>query len=433
MTIYDYINSEVNKYAKPIELEEGWSWSMKDHLRRSFLYLNSQFETKNEDRTLRPNKNICLAILNVQYRTEGFDVKDIELFVDNSDLYYRSTLSRKFHNKWALENGIDEAIDDSVTSYCNYGGVLMRNKGESKPDVVELRTLKFCNQRNILGSPFGIRHGMSQAELREMEKAGWGDSKNGATISIEELIVLAKKEEDDEIELTEVYGTLPKEWIDDNMFDADDESKDVMQMQIVAEYQDQNKQSHGVTLFSALVPDIDKVFKYLKRDKVEKRAVGRGGVEELFEPQIWTNWNEIKITEMLESASKTLLLTDDPAIAAKHKSGLKDMDNLEIIDASAGQGKGIWQMDTFPRNLEKFNSSVESWQQQAQLLGSASDPDMGEAPSAGTPFKSLELQTVTGRGMHTYRQGQIASFWDDIYRDWILPHINKEIVKDQSF
>jgi len=90
-TIYDFIEEQEKAYEKPITLEDGWDWSMKEHLRRSFLYLNSQFEQKNEDRDLRPNKNIVLPIMNVHYRTEGFDVKDIELFVDNPDEYFKIT------------------------------------------------------------------------------------------------------------------------------------------------------------------------------------------------------------------------------------------------------------------------------------------------------------------------------------------------------
>ena len=66
-TIYDFISQQKNSYQKPIQLEDGWSWSMKDHLRRSFLYKNSQFEEENENRYLRPNKNIILAIRNLVF------------------------------------------------------------------------------------------------------------------------------------------------------------------------------------------------------------------------------------------------------------------------------------------------------------------------------------------------------------------------------
>ena len=95
MNIYDYIKEQEVAYQKPISLTDGWDWCMKDHLRRSFLYKNSQFEEENENRNLRPNKNIVLAIRNVQNRLEGFDVKDIDLYVDDADDYHLSLLTRK--------------------------------------------------------------------------------------------------------------------------------------------------------------------------------------------------------------------------------------------------------------------------------------------------------------------------------------------------
>lgn len=425
MTIYDFITQEKTSYLKPVDLEDGWSWGMKDHLRRSFLYKNSQFEEQNENRTLRPFKNIILAILNVQYRTEGFDVKDIELYVNDIKKHFKSFLVRKFHNVWALKNFIDTFIDQLVESYCDYGGVLVRKTSESRPEVIDLRTLAFCNQRNILAYPFAIRHSYSASQLRKMKK--WGDTNYGATMDIEGLINLVRKEEKKEIEVFEVHGNMPVEWLKDNTDNSESE-KDVPQIQVVSFYQDQNKQSVGVTLFKHREPELP--FKFLARDEIKDRALGRGGIEELFEPQVWTNWDEVKVTEMLEAASKSLVITDDRTLAAKHPSGLKDMDNLELIEV--GEGKTAKIMDTYPRNLTLFNDSLERWQQHAQLLGSANELT-GEAPTSGTPFKLYEANLIEAKGTHKYRQGKIATFVDEIYRDWILPYIGKEITKGTKF
>lgn len=424
MTIYDYITEKEVEYIKEIELEDGWNWSMKDHLRKSFLYLNSQFDEHNENRELRPFKNIVLPILNIQFRTEGFDVKDIELYIDNSDKYYKSLLIRKFHNnKWALDNAIDTFIDELVASYCTYGGMLARNTNKARPGVVDLRSIVFCNQTDILNYPFGIKHEFSFAELRKMKK--W--DKN----AIEKAIALAKKEEKDMVEATEVHGELPKEWLGEESTDEESE-EDVGQIQVVTFYKDDAGNKVGITLFSNKEPKLP--FKFLRRDKVSNRALGRGGVEELFDPQIWTNWNEVKVTEMLEAASKMINLTDDPGVAARHPSGLKDVENMEFIEIkSSPSTKGIWQMDTTPRNLAVFNDTLDRWHERAQLLGAGSDPLLGETPTAGTPFKLFEAQQIESKSLHRWRQGQIAVFMDEIYRDWIIPHIAKEIVKDQSF
>jgi hypothetical protein len=423
--IFSLITEGQKEYEKPITIEEGWDWGMKAHLRRSFLYLNSQFEDNNEDRKLRPNKNIVLPVLNVQYRTEGFDVKDIELYINNSDEYYKSLLIKKYHEKWAVANGLDTFIDEMTESYCTYGGTLVRKTNEARPEVIDLRNLAFCNQTNVLAYPFAIRHKYSASQLRKANKK-WGQEAYGATIDIEGLIALTKKANDKEIEIFEVHGLMPKEWLGDADYNEED-SEDVNQVQIISFYQKEDGQKVGVILFRKREPELP--FKFLSRDKVEGRALGRGGVEELFESQVWTNWNEIKITEMLNSASKTIHFSDDPTF--KSRNNLGAVENNEVL--SVQEGRRIQQIDTYPRNLQVFNDSLERWNQTAQTLGSASEALMGEAPTAGTPFKLYEAQQIEGKGMHKYRQGKLAVFMDEIYRDWILPHLGREIVKEQHF
>jgi hypothetical protein len=397
---------------------------MKDHLRRSFLYKNSQFEEENSDRNLRPNKNIILAILNVQYRTEGFDVKDIQLYIDNPDEYYKSFIVSKFHDRWALDNQIDTFIDEVVESYVDYGGTLVRKTDGFRPEVIDLRSLAFCDQTNILANPFCIKHSLSPSQLRDYDK--WGDAKYGATIDKEALILLCKDEK--RIDIYELHGTLPKEWLLDSEVAAQETKRDIQQIQIVAYYQDQNRQERGVTLFKHREPILP--FKFLSRDKIYGRALGRGGVEELFEAQIWTNWTEVKVTEMLEAASKMIPVTNDPTLIGKHPTGLKNIDNLELIEV--GEGRQLSILNTYPQNLTVFNNAMDRWEVHAQQLGSTGDVLLGEAPSSGTPFKLYEAQAMEAKSMHRYRQGQIAVFIDEIYREWILPDISKKLSNAQT-
>ncbi len=426
-TIYNFLRKQEVDFQKPITIADGWDWSFKDHLRRSFLYKNSQFEEENEDRDLRPNKNIILAIRNVQNRLEGFDVKDIDLYVDDADQHHLSLLTRKFHDKWVLENAIDTAIDESVDSYGDYGGVLVKNINEVKPQIVDLRTLAFCNQKNILAYPFAIKHSFSPAQLREAgDTLGWGLDSNGATIDIESLITLCKDEK--EIFAYEVHGLMPKEWLDKQR-QTEESKKDLPQIQVVAYYKKENNNEQGVTLFRKREPKLP--FKFLPRDEIKGRGLGRGGIEELIEPQKWTNWDEIKVTEMLESASKMIGVTNDPTFSAKHPSGLKDVDNMEFLEVQ--EGKEVRILDTYPRNLNVFNDSLERWEIHARLLGSASEGLLGETPTSGMPFKLYEAKNIEDKSMHVFRRGQIAVFWEEIYRDWILPYFSREIAQDQSF
>ena len=431
--IYNFVIEERVGYTRSINISDGWDWNMKEHIKRSFLYKHSQFERDNENRDKRPFKNIVYSILNIQYRTEGFDVKDIEIYVNNAEKYYKSFLVNKFHENWALKHEMDTFIDDVVTSYVDYGGVLVKNVGE-QPEVVDLKTIAFCDQTDILSGSFAIKHNFSPQQLRDHAKDGWGNSAKGATISIEALIGISEREKTNDeiknstpgkyIEVFEIHGIFP-----DNLLNGRDveDAKYTPQIHIVAFYKDASDQEIGVTLFSAREPELP--FKFLSRDKIQGRALGWGGVEELFESQVWTNYSEIQIREMLELASKTFFKTTDPRF--KTRNNMINADNGQIFDLQ--EGKDINQIDTTPRNLVVFTNALDRWNEHANKIGAAGEILQGEQPSAGTPFKSLEAQIIESKSLHLWRQGKIATFIDEIYRDWIIPYIQKEIVKGKKF
>src|SRR3990167_8801867 len=58
---------------------------------------------------------------------------------------------------------------------------------------------------------------------------------------------------------------------------------------------------------------------------------------------------------------------------------------------------------------------------------------MGEPPTAGTPFKLQELVTNESRGLHDFRRGKFAKHLEEIYKDWIIPHIQKKITDGAKF
>jgi hypothetical protein len=67
------------------------------------------------------------------------------------------------------------------------------------------------------------------------------------------------------------------------------------------------------------------------------------------------------------------------------------------------------------------------------MLGSAHDPALGIESGSGVPFRAQLQQVQQGMSVHEYRRGKYAKFIEEIYKDWILPFISKEITKDQSF
>jgi len=435
-TIFDFITQEETNYKMPIPVADNYDWSMKEHIYKTVMYKNSQYTQGNDNN--RPFKNIIRPILNLQYRAEGFDVKDIDIYVDDHRNFYKSFLVKKFHDRWAREQGMDTFIDELVESYVDFGGVLVKQIDNARPEVVPLQSVAFCDQTDILSGPLSIRHYFSPDQLEEMGKVGWGEESNGATHSIEDAIDLAEQHKNvgqmgkeqanipgKYIEIYEVHGNLPTRYLKDEMDDGDENY--ASQIQIVAIYNDEKGNHRGVTLFRK--EEKESPFKLLLRDEVYGRALGFGGAEELFQPQIWINYDQIRVKGMLDAAAKILYKTTDPTFAKRQK--IKDLDNEEILDIA--DGTDIEVMDTTPRNIGLFEKNVMEWEEHAQQMGAAQNPIMGEEPKSGTPFRLQALVTQEAHSLHKYRQGKLSVFVEEIYRDWILPHIAREILKGDEF
>jgi hypothetical protein len=425
---YDYILAEATNYkTQHISLADNWEWSMYEHVRRSFLYKHSKFSEGENDGD-RPNKNIVRPILNVAYRSEGFDVKDIEPFVDSEADYYKSFLVRKYHPKWARNNDIDTFIDEMVESYVDYGLALIKNVGNVAPKVTKLQDLAFCDQTDILSGAICELHNMTPSEMMEMK--AW-DSEQ-----VENAIVMAEAEKTNTqvegkknktpskyIEVYELHGTFPAYWLKDEVGE-----EYIPQVHYVCYYEDKKGKKHGITLFSAKEPKPR--YKALKRDDVYGRACGWGGVEELFDPQMWTNYNQIQLKEMLDASALMLLKTSNKAFAEEN-ANLEDMEKGQVVYMEEGQD--ISQVIFQPINKQLFEDSVTQWEQHARTMGSADEPLLGTRAPSGSPFALEALTVQESKGLHNYRQGKVATFLGEVYRDWSLQFLVNDMNKGQKF
>lgn len=431
--VYDFITQNEAEYkTNRVAITQNWDWNMWEHVNLSTLYKNSQFSEGNNDGN-RPFKNITRPLLNLQYRAEGFDVKDIVLFIDDPVLYFKTFLIKKYHEKWARENDIDTFLDELVESYVDFGGVLVKDVNEKRPEVVPLARLAFCDQTDILGGPICEKHFYSVSQLRDMK---WDKD------AIETVITLAEPYKDSAttgnkknktpskyIEVYELHGTLPTDWLGETDSDVNenDSNEYTGQLQIVTFYKDTKNTKQGITLFKG--KEKKKPYKFLARDKIYGRALGLGGAEELFEPQVWTNYDIIRIKGMLDQASKIIYQTMDAAYANRNTTtGLENGEILITTDPN-----GIRQINNQPINMAAFEKSLVDWDAHASSMAGASDALMGETPSSGTPFQLQALVTQNGMELHTYRQAKLAVFVSDIYRDWVLPYISRQITNGTTF
>jgi len=431
--IFEYIEQQEGLYKKDIEINDIWRWSMREHIEDRSIYKNSNIRGDKKKGTINevPVKNIMRPILNLKYRAEDIDVKDITLYIDDPELYHLSFLIKKYHDDvYVIENDLDTFFDKVKESKIDLGGGLAKNIGKGKPEYVPLESIAFCDQKDMLNAPIGLLHSYSPAQLKEFEKKGWGSKANGATTTIDDLITIVANDKGDipgpDIKVYEVHGVLPKEYLDDERQEQDEY---VQQIQLVSFYKNEKGDRNGLILFRK--KEGKSPFKMALTEEIFNRSLGWGGIEELMEPQIWTNYCEVIKKEFLDSASKTIITTDDPTIAAKHPTGLKDMDNLEFLEVQ--EGKTAKTLDTYPRNITLFDNAVADWWEHSQELGSATPALRGQSPASGTPFRLEERVVMEGKGIHEYRQGKYAKWIEEVYKDWIIPFISKKITEGTKF
>lgn len=423
-TVFEYIkNQETNWGVARVPLTNSKDWNMKEHIERCTAVANAWFFTGKNDGN-RPYTDIVTPIINVAFRSEGFDVKDIVPYVDSMKDNYKSFIVKKLHPKWARDKQLDTLIDDVVESSVIYDLVILKKTPDSI-ELVDLKTLAFCDQVDVISAPICIKHQYTPSDLLNF-KGIWNDK------SIEQAITLASetytnaiagdqtvKTPSKYIEVYELRGYLPKKWIDDTA----DLYEYTYQTHIVC-YYTSNNADVGISLYKGLDAPMSDNFKILKIDRIRSkgRACGRSIVESLFEPQLWANYSGIKIKNLLDSAV-TLFQTESEELRNQKLSDLKD--NTILVHET---GKPVTRVDGSLQNLTAFQNYQISQENNARIIGSASDAQLGTNPTSGTPFALQSLVVQQGQGIHEYRQGKIATFFADIvYPSWIIPELMEYI------
>lgn len=428
-TVYEFIVSEeANFKTNRVPLTNSKDWNMHEHIERCTNVANGWFHLGKNDGE-RPYTDIVTPIINVAFRSEGFDVKDIVPYVNDADNYYKSFLIKKFHPQWARKNEIDTFIDDLVETSIIYDLALIKNVNNVRPEVVPLQSIAFCDQTCVLSGPICIKHQYSVSDLLDF-KGKWDNNKIDEAVTMARYSKAVSSANDQEvktpgkyIEVYELHGLFPKYWLKDEEGD-----EYVPQLHIITFYVSEDGKKNGITLFSG--KETKPVFKALKIDKVKSfgRACGKSIVETLFEPQVWTNYSGIKIKALLDSAITVFQSSSD-------ELGNQKLTNLRLNTILKHEpDHPVTKLTSDLGNITAFTNDQTKRENDARILGSASDAQLGTNPVSGTPFALQSLVVQEGQGIHEYRQGKIASFVaDELYRDWILGYLVKEMNSGKSF
>lgn len=431
LTPFTYIKQEESNWKiTRVPITSSKDWSMFEHIERCTNVANGWFHTGKND-GLRPYDDLVTPIVNVAFRSEGFDAKDIVPYVNQASKDHLSFIIKKYAPQWNRKVELDTIIDDVVETSVIYDLVIVKNLKGKLPEVIDLKTIAFCDQVDVLSGPLCIRHEMSIADMLDM-KGKWDDT------AIDNAVVQSKAERtvhiaggqttktpSKNIVVYELRGMLPESWI----IEGGSNEKYVNQLHYVCFYKS-NGNEEGISLYKGKDKKLSDNFKTLKIDRVRSkgRACGRSIVESLFEEQVWNNYSAIKIKALLDSAI-SVFITDSDELGVKK---LTDLKNNTILKQS--KGDVTQKLDGSLQNLTAFTNYSQDLQTKARIKGSASDAQLGTSPTSGTPFALQNLVVQQGQGIHEYRQGKIATFFaDQLYRDWILQMMVDDLDQGKNF
>lgn len=430
--VFSYIKTEENAWkTQRIPITSSKDWNMFEHIEKCTNVSNGWYNKGNNDGN-RPYDDITTPVIDYAFAAEGFDVKDIVPYVDSVKENHKSFIIKKLHPQWAREKRLDDFIDEVVENYLIYGlSLVKKNNKEKKPESVPLNTLAFCDQVDVLSAPICIKHYYSIDQIKEMEGT-WENIDLAISLAPTKKKVKLANDQDVEvsgknIEVYELRGTLPKEWITENY---EDRGKYTPQMWVVCFYQDKEGNKNGITLYSGIDKPIKKNFKAIKMDatKTIGRACGKGIVERLFEPQKWRNYSAIKLKDLLDSAFN-VVITDSAEIKNQKLKGLKS--NTIITQE---KGANTQRLTSDLSQIQFFQNYGIQQENSGRTLGNANEAQLGKNPTAGTPFALQDLVVQLGDKPHSYRQGKIATFFsDELYQDWILQWLVDDIKDGKKF
>jgi len=436
MNIFSFVRDQRQNYkTKKVKITNGYDYNQADTLNLIELYYNSQFSTGNLDSNKRekPFYNIVKFRVNVATRATDLDVKDIKIESETSDDYVRSFLLTKENQVWMKEANFGKFLNDLGHTRAKYGGVVIKkteHDGKLQLDVVPWKDL-ITDQTDIIKGIVIERHFYTPSELSAMK---------GVWDNVEDAIKLADADKDDTnetnttetpgdyIEVFEIHGDLPIAYMKDpSDVKPEDWYEYKGQVHIIAGAdnwtEDQDSKDiieHGITLFKA--EKKEKPYKYLAWDEVPGRGLGIGIVEDGFEAQVWTNTAVYQEKELVELASKIIFQTPDKTIGS---NVLTDLENGAIVNPKANMP--LTQVNTVPTSLPEFKNLVGTWKEQLDRTTSTFEANIGEALPSGTPYRLGAILNQEGNSQFDYRRQEEGIFLQELYEDWVLPHLVKRL------
>lgn len=420
------INEIIKSYEKDtIEIVDGLDYNQKRILDKVEYYWNSRYLNNQRDDLgrVKPFYNISKFRTNVATRATDLDVKDIKVESDKPNNRVKSMLLNHEIYKWMKETNLSKTLNEFGATRAKYGGALLKKSkkdGKLKLDVVEWKNV-ITDQVNIMDGVIIEKHYMSPIELSKKMDV-WENVKDA--IELAEKKDKNSKRTEEKVPVFEVHGEFEEEYLPKEVLEklGIEEPKDDVyhQMMFIIAGEEGSKQ---VILYSEKEDELP--YKYLAWDNVSGRALGIGIVEDGFEAQMWTNDAIIAEKNVMDLAGKVFIKTTSKTLG---NNAISDMPNGMVIELNEGEDASL--LNLLPSSIPQFQNLVDKWNQQYERATNTFEAVTGETLPANTPLGSVAIQSSQASSFFDYRREEAGIFWTEVFTEWVLPYIVKQINKE---
>jgi hypothetical protein len=438
-SIFATIRDEINDFMyNDIEVVDGYSFNQYDTIKRTHLYLNSQFEGSP---MFEGREKIFFNI--VKFRKEAvarffdIDTKDIKLRPTNPKSEFSTLFLEKELQYWVKKNKFDILLNKLADQFTGYGSAVLR-KTPKGAKIMDLRRL-FLDPtvESISDSRFIIvKHNLTASQLRDKTKDGWdGDAieriirraeenkeKSNASQSYEDGGNINTIRSTPYIEVYERFGEVP-------MSEFGGKSDKLQRsLFIVAEpfmtesSEDGTEYDNGEVLFSSKW-NKEYPFRDIHYSKTEGRWLGVGVVEDLFPVQ--ERINEVKNQQRvsMEISSIHLFQTSDNTIVS---NVLTDLSNGTVVKSKSGINPIINE----ERNLAAFGNEEASYLAMADRISFANDLVTGGQLPTSTPATNAVIQQNNSVSVFLFKRQNVTNWLQDFFTDLVLPQALKDMTAE---
>lgn len=425
------IEKEIQQYlTEVVNIGEDYSFSQYKLIRRISLFESHTYPTGKFDS--RGNYKGWFDITNPRIESEikniDFDTKDITVWSDRKSDELPCIICNLKLKEYLRETGQAEEINAAVEEGSGWGNVVWK-KIKGGYERVDLKNFYVINQtaQCLDETPVIERHQFSQSDLRAKMKS-WANIKEviescGAKLYKNSVDNQPKDtttpyydiyERNGEVclkDLKEVKGEEPGEGDDDKYVFA----------KIIVAGAKESSTTTGVKIEYVLFADEMKgkdngdLYKEFHRSRYKGRWWREGIYELLFDLQVRANQIGNQIAQGLETASKTILSSDDKLLV---QNILTDMNNGDVIRA-----KGLVQVDM---KMHAFDQLVAEWNQIQSLandIANSSAIVRGTGIPSGAPFRTVQLLSQNANKLFDYVREKFGIPYSEMFEEWTIPDL----------